>query len=1389
MNSAWPAFRHDSLHTGRSALSGPNAATLAWSRQLGAGPSTGSGCSPAIGASAVYAFAAGNLTAMSFSGDQLWSYACGTAGKSSPAVSSTGVVYVASGPWLYAINSDGTLKWKKTLPGPSDASPTIGSDGTVYIGCSMSKFQAYTAEGVLKFTYTAGGAISSSAALVSDGTIYFGCNDGCLYALTSAGTLKWKFTTSPVGAVQSSPAVGADGTIYFGSSSGYIFAVSPTGVQKWRYGGGVVTSSPAIASDGSIYFGSQDRSLYALSKVGGLKWKYTTRGVVNSSPAVDSNGTIFFGSDDGSVYAFNSDGTKLWEYAAGAAVGSSPAIGCDSSLYVLVFDGSLCRISPDATPPTTPIVTDDGVYSTSATTLHATWTATDPESGIARYEYAIGTSPGAQDILPFTDAGVSTEASRAGLALANGGEYYFSVRATNGCGMTSAVGSSDGITVDITPPSATVTILSASLAAIHLEVTASDPESGIAQAQYALLHSSDASSAQWADCALNTDITVSGPFDPSQKLYIAARARNGAGLWSAATVTEIIMDTTPPTTPIVTDDGDYSTDPTTLHATWTSQDPDSGIASYSYCVGTSPGSADVIPWFTISASGVTLGGFNFTSGSTFYFSVKATNNIGLVSAVGSSDGITIETTPPTQPTVTDDGEWTGVSDSLHAVFAASDPESGIAEYSYCIGTSPGGSDIRAWTSTGSSPSAIAYGLSLSPGLTYYFTAKARNRAGLWSVIGTSDGIQYRRQESVWPKFHCDLANTGKSPVNACSSGHVNWKFQTQGYVESSAAFAGDGTAYIGSGDGRIYAISSNGLLRWSYPTGGAVDSCPAIGSHGEIYAGSCDHYLYCIQSNGALSWRFPTNGMIWSSPSIDGDGTIYFGCQDGYVYALKPDGSLKWKYNTGGAVWSSPALGSDGTIYFACGNGKLYALKSDGTLKWTYQTGTAADSSPTVGSGGVIYFGSGDGYFYAINPNGTLKWRFYTGNLVDSTAAIASDGTIYVGTGGAGTSGTMRAFSADGAVLWRFPVTGGVRSSPCVDGRGNIFFGTADGKVYALHADGTVVWSSASGQSVLSSPAIGPDGQVVVGADDGAVYCFKDYPLDTTPPTTPVVTPLQSFVPVGTPVSCRWTATDPESGIQGYSYAIGTAPGLSDLVNWANAGLATTMSRSDFILAAGQCCYFSVKACNYTGLTSAVGVSTAITIVSDDSNQFIGYAKKRPEGTRVVLPGKTVTAVFADCVFLEELDRSAGIRCLVASSDLRVGSIVDAIGRISLQSGEVVLSDASLTKVNVAYADNLDPVAMNCQTVAGLGLDTTGLLVRVSGRVTKSGAYYFVLSDGSGITSPRGAEGIEIRAGAGDIPPTGSHAVITGVISRDIVNGASTVILRAASEPHLSIYP
>ncbi|MFH1610168.1 MAG: fibronectin type III domain-containing protein, partial [Candidatus Bipolaricaulota bacterium] len=84
-------------------------------------------------------------------------------------------------------------------------------------------------------------------------------------------------------------------------------------------------------------------------------------------------------------------------------------------------------------------------YQGSTTSMSASWSGFgDPESGIAGYEWAIGTTAGGTDVLAFTSVGTATTATSSSLTLTAGTTYYITVRATNGSGLT-CTASSDGV--------------------------------------------------------------------------------------------------------------------------------------------------------------------------------------------------------------------------------------------------------------------------------------------------------------------------------------------------------------------------------------------------------------------------------------------------------------------------------------------------------------------------------------------------------------------------------------------------------------------------------------------------------------------------------------------------------------------------------------------------------------------------------------------------------------------------------------------------------------------------------------------------------------------------------------------------------------------------------
>ena len=126
-----------------------------------------------------------------------------------------------------------------------------------------------------------------------------------------------------------------------------------------------------------------------------------------------------------------------------------------------IFTGD--GITPDLTPPAIGTVndglTEDIIYTSTDTTASANWSGfTDNLSGIAYYEYALGTQAGEADIVAFTDCGLLTVIEATGLSLEHGQTYYFAIRAIDLVGNTSAIASSNGFVVDkyAGPPVVTV---------------------------------------------------------------------------------------------------------------------------------------------------------------------------------------------------------------------------------------------------------------------------------------------------------------------------------------------------------------------------------------------------------------------------------------------------------------------------------------------------------------------------------------------------------------------------------------------------------------------------------------------------------------------------------------------------------------------------------------------------------------------------------------------------------------------------------------------------------------------------------------------------------------------------------------------------------------------
>src|SRR6266567_120296 len=217
--------------------------------------------------------------------------------------------------------------------------------------------------------------------------------------------------------------------------------------------------------------------------------------------------------------------------------------------------------------------------------------------------------------------------------------------------------------------------------------------------------------------------------------------------------------------------------------------------------------------------------------------------------------------------------------------------------------------------------------------------------------------------------------TPTPPATSIPPGQVvqKWTFHTGGgVVDLPTVF--NGVLYVGSDDGKVYAVNtSNGHPIWAFSTGAPVESSQTVVS-GVVYATSSDNNVYAIDARtGQQKWVFSTGDAVFSSPTVV-NGVLYVGSDDHKVYALNTsNGQAKWIFSTGDTVRSSPTV-VNGVLYVGSGDPdtnafsdtNVYALNANtGQQEWTFPTRAPVESSPTVANG-ILYVGSWDYNVYAL---------------------------------------------------------------------------------------------------------------------------------------------------------------------------------------------------------------------------------------------------------------------------------------------------------------------------------------------------------------------------------------------------------------------------------------
>lgn len=280
---------------------------------------------------------------------------------------------------------------------------------------------------------------------------------------------------------------------------------------------------------------------------------------------------------------------------------------------------------------------------------------------------------------------------------------------------------------------------------LHATWSSIDPQSGISGYRYGIgTIPGFVDVVGWTFVGLETGVIHTGlNLEDGESYYFTVSARNGVGLWSKRGISNgIVVDTQPPQGTIIINNDEPYTNSISVTLSLSASDTTSGMV-----VGAQMQfSNDNIEWSTPEDYDATKVWILREGEGEKTVYVKFRDVAGNWSEPFFDD-IFFDDTPPVIAGVYDDGEFTFSRIELHATWLAQDNGAPIVEYQYAIGTVQGeaGNDIIDWTSTGLSTEVTVTDLSLTVGPIYYFNVKARNAVGLWSDVGSSDGITVLNQ--------------------------------------------------------------------------------------------------------------------------------------------------------------------------------------------------------------------------------------------------------------------------------------------------------------------------------------------------------------------------------------------------------------------------------------------------------------------------------------------------------------------------------------------------------------------------------------------------------------------------------------------------------------------
>jgi outer membrane protein assembly factor BamB len=177
---------------------------------------------------------------------------------------------------------------------------------------------------------------------------------------------------------------------------------------------------------------------------------------------------------------------------------------------------------------------------------------------------------------------------------------------------------------------------------------------------------------------------------------------------------------------------------------------------------------------------------------------------------------------------------------------------------------------------------------------------------------------------------------------------------------------------------------------WSFNDPAGFSGGPAVAADGTLYIASAEGTVYALDPDGEVLWQVQLPAPAVGTPALDAEGRVYVADKEAGISTLTPGGELLWRYapEGGGIATTGPVVAPDGTIYYSFGRG-VRAVSADGTLLWETNSPSGYRVFPP-----------------RLNPTGELLyWQelifdAQDGSLLDFEAVADAEDFIIGGDGG-----------------------------------------------------------------------------------------------------------------------------------------------------------------------------------------------------------------------------------------------------------------------------------------------------------------------------------------------------------------------------------------------------